>query len=232
MSATIAVNPSRRANGDSTRPLLVGLTLALILHAIFLLLPYSPGSERIRQPSKFQLTLTAPTPSIEKSPLQSEKTEDASQEVSRSEPSKSAHPEPIAPQNKQQEPKQNTSQPVAEPKASGAAVEQGNPEIPPEPPKAAPSTPGAKTRSTVFDPRMTKKLKFERNRVRQVQSRDTEYTTNGGMFVQRGDKCWEEKDLLPGDIDSNVSQRFKIKCTINRRSQQDIDRLAEKYGIP
>ncbi len=111
-------------------------------------------------------------------------------------------------------------------------MDMGNVEASPEPPQAVQPIPGAKTRSTVFDPRMVNKLKGERNRVRQVRSRDTEFTTNTGMFVQRGDSCWEEKDLLPGDIDSNVTQRFKIKCTINRRSQKDIDRLADKYGIP
>ena len=97
---------------------------------------------------------------------------------------------------------------------------------------ALPTESGAKHRSTVFDPRLSENLAQERNKVRKFKSRDTEYATDSGRFFQKGDSCWEEKNLLPGDIDSNVSQRFNIKCAKTRRSREDIDRLAKKYGIP
>ncbi|WGL17545.1 hypothetical protein PVT68_04450 [Microbulbifer bruguierae] len=95
-----------------------------------------------------------------------------------------------------------------------------------------PSNDGAKSRSTVFDPGLSTRLETERNRVRKFESRDVELTTNNGTFFQKGDRCWEEKKLLPGDIDSTVSQRFLIKCTQRKRSEEDIGRLADKYGIP
>ena len=91
---------------------------------------------------------------------------------------------------------------------------------------------GAKTRSTVFDPRLSQQLDDVRNQVQKFEVLNSEHSTDNGRFVQKGNKCWEERKLLPGDIDSNVTQRFNIKCSKRRRSQEDIDRLARKYGIP
>ena len=48
----------------------------------------------------------------------------------------------------------------------------------------------------------------------------------------RGNSCWEFRKLLPEGNESNVTQRFNINCAQRIRSQEDIDRLARKYGIP
>lgn len=51
--------------------------------------------------------------------------------------------------------------------------------------------------------------------------------------MQRGNSCWEFRKLsLDGGSESSVTQRFNINCAQRNRSQEDIDRLAEKYGIP
>lgn len=91
---------------------------------------------------------------------------------------------------------------------------------------------GAKARSTVFDPRLAQRLSQERARVPKFKKPNAEYMTTTGTFVQNGDSCSERRALVPSDIDSNVTQAFNIKCTKRRRPQADIDRLAEKYGIP
>ncbi len=70
---------------------------------------------------------------------------------------------------------------------------------------------GAKSRSTVFDPELLRQLENERNRVHKFESRDTEFTTNTGTFFQRGDRCWEEKQLLPGDIDSASKSNARLE---------------------
>lgn len=91
---------------------------------------------------------------------------------------------------------------------------------------------GARSRSTVFDPRLAAKLSHERNQVQKFLSGNTELMTANGTFIRKGDYCAEIRRLIPSDIDSNVSQHFRIKCTKRRRPQEDIDRLAREYGIP
>lgn len=91
---------------------------------------------------------------------------------------------------------------------------------------------GAKSHSTVFDPRLAAKLSHERNKVQKFASDNTEFMTATGTFIRKDDYCAEIRRLIPSDIDSNVSQHFKIKCTRKQRAQEDIERLARKYGIP
>jgi len=92
--------------------------------------------------------------------------------------------------------------------------------------------PGAKRQATVFDPLLEKKLARERNKVRKFQPEEANYTTATGTFVQVGDRCFDVKDLPAGNTDSDLNPWFKAKCPNNSRSQAEIDRLAEKYGIP
>ncbi|WP_288132765.1 hypothetical protein [Microbulbifer sp.] len=102
-----------------------------------------------------------------------------------------------------------------------------------EPPgNSASHSDGAKSRSTVFDPSLSQQLQKARNRVQKFETRDTNQATENGVFIQRGNKCWEFKKLLPAGNETNVTQRFNINCSERRRTQEDIDRLAEKYGIP
>ncbi|MCW8126532.1 hypothetical protein [Microbulbifer halophilus] len=97
-----------------------------------------------------------------------------------------------------------------------------------------PATPesGAKSRSTVFDPNLAKKLARERHKVRKFKSEDDNYRTATGTFVQQGDRCWEVLQLVSGDTSSESSQWLRRKCPGASRSKSDIDRLARKYGIP
>ncbi|SHG11567.1 hypothetical protein SAMN04487965_3315 [Microbulbifer donghaiensis] len=101
-----------------------------------------------------------------------------------------------------------------------------------QPGKAWPPEAGAKSRATVFDPRLARKLASERNRVQKFESGNIELMTATGTFIRKDDYCAEIRELVPSDIDSNVSQHFKIKCTKRRRPQEETDRLARKYGIP
>ncbi|WP_444884897.1 hypothetical protein [Microbulbifer sp. PSTR4-B] len=94
-----------------------------------------------------------------------------------------------------------------------------------------PAESGAKSKAVVFDPRLKRALDRENNKVRQLQTKDALYTTATGTFVQLGDKCFDLKDL-PAGSDSDLNPWFRAKCPKNSRSQADIERLAEKYGIP
>ncbi len=94
---------------------------------------------------------------------------------------------------------------------------------------------GDKSRSTVFNPKLRKRLDLERNKIRKFESADTEYATTtgtGSRFVRQGDRCWDVKKTNPDGIGSDSTLWFGSKCPGVSRSQAEIDQLAEKYGIP
>ncbi|MFA0811124.1 hypothetical protein [Microbulbifer epialgicus] len=91
---------------------------------------------------------------------------------------------------------------------------------------------GTESQSTVFDPVMERKLARERSKVPRFEHTEVNYTTATGTFVQVGDRCFDVKDMPPGNRNSDLNPWFGAKCPNNSRSKEDIDRLAEKYGIP
>lgn len=92
---------------------------------------------------------------------------------------------------------------------------------------------GAQSRSTIFDPKLRKKLAHERNKIQKFHASDAAYMTATGKFVQQGDRCWDVVKLAPGDEIGGSDQWFRRKCPMNiSRPPSDIDRLAEKYGLP
>ena len=219
------------------RPILAAFIAATILHGLLFTIPVELFEQAPAQPGPIHFEIIQPTrtgtPSATVQPVE------VDPETSSNPPTDKAPPE------KNGEQQLSTSQPTAEPatatpattitmtppkKATGTTT-QNPPAASTESSESTPEN-GAKTRSTVFDPRRLHQLQEIRDRVQKFQTRDTEYTTNNGRFIQKGDKCWEEKKLLPGDIDSSVTQRFNIKCSKRGRAQDDIDRLARKYGIP
>ncbi|WP_445366044.1 hypothetical protein ACJJJB_08295 [Microbulbifer sp. ANSA001] len=90
----------------------------------------------------------------------------------------------------------------------------------------------ARSQPTVFDPVLERKLAQQRNRVRRLERTEAMYTTTTGTFVEVGDRCFNVKDLPPGNTNSDLNPWFRAKCPDNSRSKAEIDRLAEKYGIP
>lgn len=92
---------------------------------------------------------------------------------------------------------------------------------------------GVKSRSTVFDPKLRKKLAHERSKIQKFHSSDTTYMTATGKFAQQGDRCWDVVKLAPDDEIGDSGHWFRRKCPMNiSRPPSDIDRLAEKYGLP
>ncbi|WP_299947198.1 hypothetical protein [uncultured Microbulbifer sp.] len=141
---------------------------------------------------------------------------------------------------------ERSSQPGAAPQSAPSAPSaesQGEP-----PPKFETYTPAEawpmgipadsdrdKSRSTVFNPKLRKRLDLERNKIRKFESADTEYATatgTGSRFVRQGDRCWDVKKTNPDDIGSDSALWFGSKCPNTSRSLAEIDQLAEKYGIP
>lgn len=204
--------------------LALSLLIAILLHAALLpLLPSLPTKTRpARNPLQVTIThndrATAPTTDSRKN-NQAETPTD-SKARSKSDPVK----------------EDNTNHPEAEASTTTAPTAMGRSEAIKEAIKEVLAQPrttnSAQEPSTVFDPRLAEKIARERNKVKKFKSRDTEMMTVNGTFVQNGDKCYEIRELLPHDIDSNVSQRFNIKCSKRRRPEEDIERLAHKYGIP
>ncbi|WP_444931026.1 hypothetical protein ACJJIF_04375 [Microbulbifer sp. SSSA002] len=94
-----------------------------------------------------------------------------------------------------------------------------------------PVAPGAEHQPTVFDSVLAKKLARERNKIRRFEPVEARYKTATGTFTQIGDRCFDVKETSAGSTDSDLNSWFRAKCPNNSRSQADIDRLAEKYGI-
>ncbi|MCO1336130.1 hypothetical protein MO867_17500 [Microbulbifer sp. OS29] len=96
----------------------------------------------------------------------------------------------------------------------------------------APIGPEMRRQPAVFDPYLEKKLTRERSKIRRFKPVVAKYKTNTGTFTQVGDRCFDVKELPAGITDSDLNSWFKVKCPNNSRPQENIDRLAEKYGIP
>ncbi|WP_444913086.1 hypothetical protein [Microbulbifer sp. PAAF003] len=95
-----------------------------------------------------------------------------------------------------------------------------------------PTAPRSGRQPTVFNPALERKIARERNKVRRYQPTENRYQTSTGTFVQVGDRCFDVKELPATNTDSDLNPWFGAKCPDNSRSQAEIDRLAEKYGIP
>ncbi|WP_308367997.1 MULTISPECIES: hypothetical protein [unclassified Microbulbifer] len=209
--------------------LALSLLIATLLHIALLSLPLALPSKTEPANNSIQITIVHnnhKATGLTAAPYKNDKTETAADTTASSKVDSSTGP---AKENKPDK----LNHPPSRPDATAAAPATSNKnEAITKTTQQLPTTDGAKERSTVFDPRLAKKLARERNKVRKFKSRDTEFMTANGTFVQNGNTCAEIRELVPLDIDSNVSQSFKIKCTKRRRSQEDIDRLARKYGIP
>ncbi|WP_445354199.1 hypothetical protein ACJJI5_12525 [Microbulbifer sp. EKSA008] len=95
-----------------------------------------------------------------------------------------------------------------------------------------PTAPRSGRQPSVFNPALERKIARERNKVRRYQPTENRYQTSTGTFVQVGDRCFDVKELPATNTDSDLNPWFGAKCPDNSRSQAEIDRLAEKYGIP
>lgn len=223
MSPTIELFPTPPTQPALSRRTLLALLVAAALHLLLLALPISFDLDR-PQRAPILITIAQPpkpaeTPVTETSPLEDRPPAEEAETIDIPPPANTAKEAPkienpfTVPEN---------TPPAA--RTADATVEQ--------PAKPAAPEGGAKSRSTVFDPGLAKKLARERNKVRKFKAEDAEYRTTTGTFVQRGDRCWEVKQLISGDTSSESSQWLRQKCPKNSRSRSDIDRLARKYGIP
>ncbi|MBB3061396.1 hypothetical protein [Microbulbifer rhizosphaerae] len=214
---------------SDTWRLAISLTIALGVHAALITIPVSlvpllPGTAAS---NKYPLKII----------LLSSKNTEASQAPNTDHPTTPAKPRKPERRSAEKSNKAEAGRPPAPSRPDAEIQSKSTPK--PETPSTAgtrsmdiPADSGAKSRSTVFDPKLEKKLARERNKVRKFKSRDTEYTTTTGTFVQQGDRCWEVKKSDPSDMSSESSLWFRMKCPKASRSESDIDRLAEKYGIP
>lgn len=206
---------------------LVALLAAVLLHALVFLLPINLDSE-IHPPSiPIQLQIV-PAPA---SPARATSAQEKSARPAEATQTDPARPDKAGPDptGAEQPPAQRKVAPTPD---SQQVVPQTIIETLGERKQLPIVEEGAKSRSTLFDPRLATRLEQERNKVQKFEARSAEYMTANGTFIQNGDRCAEIRSLVPSDIDSNVSQAFKIKCTKRQRPQEDIDRLARKYGIP
>lgn len=221
------------------RRLLVSLALALSLHSLFIAIPLQ--QQQLLNNKSIHVTLTQPPATGS--------TGTAQQDSGARKDRTTKHPPVTAPNENTEkpatpeaptdslEPRQETPAPpaskdAATQKATQKVVSEPVTAAPAEQPTTADSHQGAKTRSTVFDPRLARQLEQERNKVQKFKKPEAELMTATGTFIQNGNYCAEIRKVLVGDADSYIYQDFKIKCTKRRRPQEDIDRLAEKYGIP
>jgi len=209
------------AGPPSNRPLWLALAAAVLLHIAALGIPFVER-EKSREPTRtIDLTLLKPMAKPEP--------QTAPQPDTTNPPA----PRPRAPAERKA-PQKIISTDTLDPAPAAPTAETS-----PGPPSQTPATEGdeaphegARHRSTVFDPRLREQLSHERNKVKKFVPRRAEYMTNTGTFIQHGDTCGEIRELVPQDIDGHAEQWFQIKCTKRRRPQEDIDRLARKYGIP
>ncbi|WP_346839521.1 hypothetical protein [Microbulbifer sp. SAOS-129_SWC] len=218
----------------SKRPLWLALAAALLLHIAVLGIPLAKQEESRESRRTIDVTLVKPPAKPEPQSAPQPDTVTAPPQRLPQIPAERQSPEKpvsIAPAEPARAPTAPTAETTSESNTPEPSTLQPKTLIPAtgavEPPRD-----GAKRRSTVFDPRLRQQLSHERNKVKKFKPRQAEYMTNTGTFIQHGDTCGEYRELVPQDIDSHVVQWFKIKCTKRRRPQEDIDRLARKYGIP
>lgn len=220
MSQTIELFPEPQLETFPSRRAIVALLIAVTLHAVLLTLPVTLEREPPAERAPINVTIAQP-PKPEPVSAPPEPVEQSTEPALPAKPEPAAEPaDPAPPPAGPKDTARTESRPAQ--KAPGTVTIE---------PIDQPET-GAKSRSTVFDPRLAGKLDGARNRVQQFDSGNTEVMTATGTFIRKGNRCEEVKKLLPGDIDSNLSQPFKIKCTKRSRPQEDIDRLAREYGIP
>lgn len=220
------------------QPLLIALLCALILHALLFLLPLSITTERALHRTPIAVTLT-------RTPISLPPATNVPDKHVTKEPHRKQEGELAPPKDKEQAAVRKSATP-SEPQST--IIVQPTPEEIPQPvtnlteDKVSPAinqntqgtekVEGAKSRSTIFNPRLAGRIRRERNKVQNFTAPSTEFMTATGTYIQHGDRCVEVKKLILSDIDSNLSQPFKVKCTKRRRAQEDIDRLTRKYGIP
>ena len=171
------------------------LLIAVAVHVFLLALPVSLHRDMLPRRTPLHFTITrplepspAPVPEVTQPPDTKSKPEPElsagstdSVNIQRSGPSAK---EPIPPQKEPDVPGEDIPSAIDRP----ATAYQPNTR--------------AKSRSTVFDPRLAGKLAEERNRVQKFESTNTDYMTTTGTFVQRGDRCWDVKQLISGDTSS------------------------------
>lgn len=234
-----------RTNSDITNSwrLVISLVIALSMHAVLITIPVTLTPDAtIDIPPSLQVMLLS-SKNIEASPAP-----ETDHSSSPAKPQEVERSSPESPDKVQLEQSQATSQPDKQGRAKSVPI----PEVPPaHTGKSMPLPiletfpavdaeymdnvtvgPGTKRKATVFDPMLEKRLVRERNKVRKFQPTEANYKTATSTFVQVGNRCFNVKDLPVGNTDSDLNPWFKAKCPKNSRSQADIDRLAEKYGIP
>ncbi|WP_193165229.1 hypothetical protein [Microbulbifer hainanensis] len=217
MQYAAPIPPATNPHSPAGKRLAITLAIALAFHAALLLIPVTWHLQTAADRRPFEVTIRhIQTPVPKEKPTAQRTSPEAHKETRtrpETKPEQKAVPKPRQPKIESTQPRIDTR---------------------PEPLSAPPQAPveGAKSRSTVFDAGLRNRLEHERNRVKKFTPPNAEYMTANGTFIQRGDYCAEIRELVPQDMDSHVTQEFKIKCTKRRRPQEDIDRLARKYGIP
>lgn len=239
VSAVTPFNTGSRTP-DTVR-LAIALAVALSVHAILIVIPISQNPRipnapaNNRSPLEIRLMRSANTKARKKPKINA-----------LSVPNKSHNAENFKTVEAEQTPA--TSTPDIEVQkglkanllSTETVVSQSTTELKPEIHSARPLKPtdqpadsGAKSRSTVFDPELRKKLVHERNKIQKFHANDAAYMTATGKFVQQGDRCWDVVKLAPDDEIGGSEQWFRRKCPMNvSRPSSDTDRLAEKYGLP
>lgn len=191
-STTIPLRSGSEAS-DTWR-LAIALAIALGLHAVLITIPVSLAS------------LNPGTATSNQSPLQiillSDKNTEAPPAPNTDHPSTQARPRKLERRSVEKSNKTGAERAPA-PSRAGAET-QNKSTSKPAPPSTAdirpmdiPADSGAKSRSTVFDPQLQKKLARERNKVRKFEYRDTEYRTATGTFVQQGIAVGTSKNRTP-----------------------------------
>ncbi|WP_237060535.1 hypothetical protein [Microbulbifer sediminum] len=224
------------------RRLLVSLTLALCLHVLFIAIPLQQQQRQLAKDKSLHVALTRSPATGSKETTQRET---GTEQDRKTTPTTAVTApdgntrKPTIPEAPTDSPEPRSETPPAPARKGTAtqkpvsrAVSEPVTEAPSKQPPTANNHQGAKTRSTIFDPRLLRQLEQERNKVQKFKKLEAEFMTATGTFIQNGDYCAEIRKVLVGDADSNLYQPFTIKCTKWRRPQEDIDRQAEKYGIP
>ncbi|WP_143731970.1 hypothetical protein [Microbulbifer sp. GL-2] len=225
-----------RTNSDITNVwrLVISTVIALGIHAALVAIPFTPTPDTTTDfPSPLEIIL-----------LSSKNTEASlapntgpanPQEIELEKPQASSHPDkqgrgkstsiPEVPRTEiEAQTQEGESMPFPKPRTRSLLGSENMDNVSPDS--------GAKRQATVFDPVLEKKLVRERSKVGRFQPTEANYRTATSTFVQVGDRCFDVKDSPPGNTDSDLNPWFRAKCPSNSRSRADIDRLADKYGIP
>ena len=241
MSTKPIIQRQRHLQISDRLPLLTALLCALILHALLFLLPLSMSTEPVPHRGPMAITLmhgSKPSPPSGANPSKGQAPKESSRK-SASALTTSGDQKKIV-TREQRAPAltptltTTTFEPTtkASPELSKSLAPDNSETTNQQNARGHEQTGGAKSRSTVFDTRLAGRLRRERNKVPIFTAHKVEFMTATGTYIQHGDRCVEVKKLILSDIDSNLSQPFKVKCTKRLRPKEDTDRLARKYGIP